>query len=62
MIIVGCLLWPNEQVYCQGKQLFHFIFVSLLNPIALRKSKIIYNFGLSECSRVNGDQLLKNMT
>ena len=24
-----------------------------LNPIALRKAKIIYNFGLSECSRVN---------
>ena len=25
----------------------------LLNPIALRKAKIVYNFGLSECSRVN---------
>ena len=25
---------------------------SLLNPIALRKAKIMYNFGLSECSRV----------
>ena len=24
-----------------------------LNPIALRKAKIVYNFGLSECSRVN---------
>ena len=23
------------------------------NPIALRKTKIIYNFRLSECSRVN---------
>ena len=28
----------------------------------LRKAKIVYNFGLSECYRVNGDQLLKNMT
>ena len=25
----------------------------LLNPIALRKAKIVYNFGLSECNRVN---------
>ena len=24
-----------------------------LNPIAHRKAKIVYNFGLSECSRVN---------
>ena len=23
-----------------------------VNPIALRKAKIVYNFGLSECSRV----------
>ena len=26
-----------------------------LNPIALRKAKIVYNFGLSECSRVKGN-------
>ena len=26
--------------------------LSLFNPIALRKAKIIYNFGLSECHRV----------
>ena len=25
---------------------------SFLNPIALRKAKIVYNFGLSECNRV----------
>ena len=25
---------------------------STLNPIALRKAKIVYNFGLSECNRV----------
>ena len=23
------------------------------NPITLRKAKIVYNFGLSECNRVN---------
>ena len=27
----------------------------LFNPIALRKAKIVYNFGLSECNRVNSD-------
>ena len=25
---------------------------TLINPIALRKAKIAYNFGLSECNRV----------
>ena len=25
----------------------------LINPIAIRKAKIAYNFGLSECNRVN---------
>ena len=25
----------------------------LFNPIALRKAKTVYNFGLSECNRVN---------
>ena len=24
----------------------------LFNPVALRKAKIVYNFGLSECNRV----------
>ena len=31
-----------------GKQIISF------NPIALRKAKIAYNFGLSECNRVKG--------
>ena len=26
--------------------------ISHFNPIALRKAKIVYNFGLSECNRV----------
>ena len=29
-----------------------------LNPIALKKAKIVYNFGLSECNRVKGNNLL----
>ena len=27
------------------------------NPIALRKAKIVYNFGLSKCNRVKGNDL-----
>ena len=26
---------------------------SRINPVALRKAKIVYNFGLSECKRMN---------
>ena len=29
-----------------------------INPIALRKAKIVCNFGLSECNRVKGCALL----
>ena len=28
----------------------------LLNPIALKKAKIVYNFGLSECNKVKQSQ------
>ena len=31
--------------------------LNLFNPIALRKAKIVYNFGLSECNRVIALQL-----
>ena len=31
----------------------HNLLVHILNPIALRKTKIAHNFGLSECNRVN---------
>ena len=27
-----------------------------VNPIAHRKAKIVYNFGLSECNRIKGKQ------
>ena len=33
---------------------------SIVNIIALRKAKIVYNFGLSECSRAN--ELVKRST
>ena len=29
-----------------------FTIITKLNPIALRKTKIVYHFGLSECKRV----------
>ena len=29
-----------------------FSLLSDINPIALRKAKIVYNFGLSECNRI----------
>ena len=37
---------------------------SLFNPIALRKVKIVHNFGLSECSRlkISTDLLQANIT
>ena len=35
--------------------------VYLLNSIAHRKAKIVYNFGLSECKRVNFETLLKRV-
>ena len=29
-----------------------FVVTKLVNPIALRKAKIVSNFGLSECNRI----------
>ena len=31
-----------------------YMFELHIDPVALRKAKIEYNFGLSECSRVKG--------
>ena len=31
---------------------FYFPYGAYLNPVALRKAKIVCNFGLSECNRV----------
>ena len=36
---------------------FCLLYAVLLNPIALIKAKIVYNFGLSECNRVKGGDL-----
>ena len=40
------------EVNFQGKKLFHLQQCFFLYPIAFRKTKIVYNFGLSECNKV----------
>ena len=43
----------NVGILLQQKIVFNSFFVwSVFNPVALRKAKIAYNFGLSECNRV----------
>ena len=37
------------------KVFFYSVTSSHVNRIALRKAKIVYNFGLSECNRVKGN-------
>ena len=41
-----------NQENLRTSKLQNFCTLSVLNPIALREAKIVYNFGLSECSRV----------
>ena len=38
--------------------IFFFLLNSTFNSIALRKTKIVYNFGLSECNRVKEINML----
>ena len=53
-------------VYCNVDVVALFRICSVLlsvmfmsfNPVTLRQAKIVYNFGLSECSRVNNSLLL----
>ena len=40
MRFLAVLLFCNEMVI-------------LFNPISIRKAKIVHNFGLSECNRIN---------
>ena len=46
------------------KNVNHNIYLWRLNPIALRKAKIVYNFGLSECNRVKKSypRIITNLT
>ena len=48
----GCFLTDDLVIMHIGFSLCtNFDYWPLFNPIALRKAKIVYNFGLSECSR-----------
>ena len=62
-------VYPHfSTTFTWGNHFCVFLFVSLghetlpnesiFNPIALRKAKIVYNSGLSECNRVKGMNLL----
>ena len=58
-------LWSSVQNFTVSLVHFKVSCTKYINPIALRKAKVVYNFGLSECSRVNerniflhGSQLL----
>ena len=42
----------------QDNRLENLLWVLQINPIALRKDKIVYNFGLSECKRVKNKNLI----
>ena len=53
----------NSAIFTKGNSFYNFLLASLdeealpkwgsfLNTIALRKAKIVYSFGLSECNRV----------
>ena len=46
-------LFPFVKMVDKHGDVFFHHTEKLFNPIALRKAKIGYNFGLSECNRVN---------
>ena len=47
-------LQNHMNIHIQGNNIFCRLKIHqvLINPTALRKAKIVYNFGLSECNRV----------
>ena len=42
----------KENKHIKGKVASHESITIYLYPVALRKAKTVYNFGLSECNRV----------
>ena len=66
--ICVCLVFEQYRLIKQAavylSYIYHIYLPSLfdhhfLNPIALRKAKIVYNFGLSECNRVKEGLFIK---
>ena len=56
MFISSLLNSSHKQLYKMSPDMTD-VFLNLkieqsINPVALRKTKIVYNFGLSECNRV----------
>ena len=50
--IYNAIVKQHEYVITAFYCIFNTSLIEPVNPIALRKAKIIYNFGLSECSGV----------
>ena len=40
-------------LFVKGNSFCDFLYAFRSHPIALRKAKIVYNFGLSECNGIN---------
>ena len=53
---MSIMLFLIEKIFILNVIKSHF------NPIALRKDKIVCNFGLSECNRVKGSYDKQNLT
>ena len=51
LLVVNEAILSNLWSKCSCKDLGP-VSQSIINPIALRKTKIAYNFGLSECNRL----------
>ena len=49
----------RQTVYVQEAAQYLCMFFCLINPVALRKAKIVYNFGLSGCSRDHFDSYIR---
>ena len=50
------VLQPNKSALTRTTQAQHIRWGN--NPIALRKAKIVYNFGLSECNRDKNNSMI----
>ena len=55
-IPINCVDLDQMLLSAASEQVLH-----CLNPIALRMAKIVYNFGLSECNRVNMPKRLSGL-
>ena len=59
LVDMKCLRQDLEGFNCLQIQAEELL-TDIVNPIALRSAKIVCNFGLSECNRVNNLQLAQS--